>query len=97
MYANVGLDSLNTHYGQNIFESDLEASSGGQYSYGNFNGQGIITTSLSFQSEVSFKFKGFDLFSSIYYRTKKSDLLDQTLLFYSLGLRTFPFSYFQDY
>ena len=97
MLAFVGLDSIGSHYGQNIFESDLEASTGGQTSYGNFNGQGVSTTILSFQSELSFKFKGFDLFSSIYYRTKKSDLLDQTLLFYSLGLRTFPFSYFQDY
>jgi hypothetical protein len=97
MFTNVGLDSLNTHYGQNIFESDFEASTGGQYSYGNFNGQGVGTTILSFQPEVSFKLKGFDIFGLIYYRTKKSDLLDQTLLFYSLGLRTFPFSTFQDY
>ena len=36
-FTSVGLDSLNTHYGQNIFESDLNASTGGQYSYGNFN------------------------------------------------------------
>ena len=97
MFANVGLDSIGTHYGQNIFESDLEASTGGQYSYGNFNGQGVSTTSLSFQSEVSFKLKGFDVFGSIYYRTKKSDLLDQTSIFYSVGLRAFPFSTFQDY
>ena len=97
MLARVGLDSLGTHYGQNIFESDFEASNGGQHSYGNFNGQGVSTTILSFQPEVSFKLKWFDLFGSVYYRTKKSDLLDQTLIFYSVGLRTFPFSSFQDY
>ena len=41
IFNRVGLDSLNTHYGQNIFQSDFEASSGGQLSYGNYNGQGI--------------------------------------------------------
>jgi len=97
MLAYVGLDSLDTHYGQNIFESDLEASTGGQYSYGNFNGQGVRTTIFSFQPEVSFKLKWFDVFGLVYYRTKKSDLLDKNSLFYSLGLRTFPFASFQDY
>tara|TARA_B100001094_G_scaffold270094_1_gene274753 strand:- start:444 stop:1838 length:1395 start_codon:yes stop_codon:yes gene_type:complete len=97
MIANVGLDSLDTHYGQNIFESDLEASTGGQYSSGNFNGQGVSTTIFSFHPEISFRLKGFDLFGSLYYRRKKSDLLDQNLLFYSVGLRTFPFTNFTDY
>jgi hypothetical protein len=97
MFTNVGLDSLDTHYGQNIFVSDYEASTGGQSSYGNFNGQGVSTTILSFQPEVSFKLKGFDVFGSVYYKAKKSDLLDQTSIFYSVGLRTFPFSTFQDY
>ena len=97
MFTNVGLDSLDTHYGQNIFVSDLEASTGGQYSYGNFNGQGVSTTILSFQPEVSFTLKGFDVFGSVYYKAKKSDLLDQTSIFYSVGLRTFPFSTFHDY
>ena len=97
MFTNVGLDSLGTHYGQNIFVSDYEASTGGQSSYGNFNGQGVSTTILSFQPEVSFKLKGFYVFGSVYYKAKKSDLLDQTSIFYSVGLRTFPFSTFQDY
>jgi hypothetical protein len=97
MLVNVGLDSIDTHYGQNIFESDLLASTGGQYSYGNFTGQGISTTILSFQASLCFKIKGFDAFGSIHYREKKSDLIDQNLIFYSLGLRTFPFSIFNDY
>jgi hypothetical protein len=97
MIANVGLDSNGTHYGQNIFESDLEASTGGQYSYGNFNGQGLSTKIFSFQPEISYALKWFDVFGSVYYRSKGSDLLDQSLLFYSVGLRTFPFSTFQDY
>ena len=97
MLTNVGLDSLDTHYGQNIFVSDLDASTGGSLSYGNFNGQGVSSTILSFQPEVSFKLKGFDVFGWVYYKAKKSDLLDQTSLFYSVGLRTFPFSTFHDY
>ena len=97
MFSVVGLDSINTHYGQNIFASDYDASTGGQISYGNFNGQGFSTKIISFQPEVSFKLKGFDLFASIYYKTKNSDLLDQSFLFYSVGLRTFPFLNIPDY
>lgn len=97
MIVNVGLDSISTHYGQNIFESDYQASSGGQHSYGNFNGQGVSTTILFVQPEVSFSLREFDIFASIYYREKKSDLIDQTLIFYSLGVRTFPFSFFDIY
>ena len=97
IFANVGLDSLSTHYGQNIFQADGEASTGGQTSYGNFNGQGVSTAIFSFQPEISFKLKWFDVFGLVYYRTKKSDLLDQSLIFYSVGLRTSPFAAFQDY
>jgi hypothetical protein len=95
--ALVGLDSLNTHYGQNIFKSDHEASTGGQHSYGNFNGQGVLTTLSTMHAEVAYSLKWFDIFSSVYYKNKKSDLLDQTSLWYSVGIRTFPFSTFQDY
>jgi hypothetical protein len=95
--ALVGLDSLNTHYGQNIFESDHEASTGGQTSYGNFNGQGVLTTLSTMHAEVAYSLKWCDIFGSIYYKNKKSDLVDQTSLWYSLGIRTVPFSTFQDY
>lgn len=95
--ALVGLDSLNTHYGQNIFESDHEASTGGQHSYGNFNGQGVLTVLSTMKAEAAYSLKWFDIFGSIYYKKKKSDLVDQTSLWYSVGIRTFPFSTFQDY
>ncbi|MAW21318.1 MAG: hypothetical protein CMD16_02840 [Flavobacteriales bacterium] len=97
MFTIVGLDSLGSHYGQDIFASDKDASTGGQYSYGNFNGQGVKTTIFSFQPEVSFSIKQFEVFGMVYYRTKKSDLLDQSFLFYSVGFRTFPFMNFIDY
>jgi len=97
MFTYVGLDSLNTHYGQNIFESDFLASTGGQYSYGNYNGQGDNTVIFSIQPEFSLKLKWFDVFGLVYYRTKKSNLLDRDLILYSIGLRTFPFTIFQDY
>ncbi len=97
MFARVGLDSVGTHYGQNIFASDIDASTGGQYSFGNLNGQGVRTNILSFYSEVSFKLRWFDIFGSIYYKKSQSDLIDQTVIFYSLGLRTFPFLTFPDY
>ena len=97
VFANVGLDSLDTHYGQNIFMSDLDASTGGQYSYGNFNGQGVNTSIFVFQPELSFRLGKFDIFGSVLYRTKKSNILTEELLFYSVGLRTFLFSTYQDY
>ena len=95
--ALVGLDSLNTHYGQNIFESDHEASTGGQHSYGNFNGQGVLTALSTINAEIAYSLKWFDIFGSVYYKKKKSDLVYQTSLWYSVGIRTFPFSAFQDY
>jgi len=93
----IGLDSLNTHYGQNIFASDYNASTGGQHSYGNFNGQGVLTTINTLQAEVVYSLKGIDVFGSVYCKKKKSDLVDQTSLWYSVGVRTFPFSTFTDY
>ena len=97
-HASVGLDSLNIHYGQNIFASDFDAQGDGdEYSYGNFNGQGVATQINTLHTEAAYSFKWFDVFSSVFYKTKKSDLLDQTSLWYSVGIRTFPFSTFQDY
>jgi len=96
--AKVGLDSIDTHYGQNIFASDFDAQGeGGEYSYGNYNGQGVTTQINTLYTEVAYSFKWFDVFGSAFYKKKKSDLLDQTSLWYSLGVRTFPFSTFQDY
>ena len=96
--AKVGLDSINSHYGQNIFASDFDAQGeGGEYSYGNFNGQGVSTQINTLHTEVSYSFKWFDFFGSVFYKNKKSELVDQTSLWYSLGVRTFPFSTFQDY
>ena len=46
---------------------------------------------------MAYSFKWFDVFGSVFYKSKKSDLLDQTSLWYSVGIRTFPFSTFQDY
>ena len=97
-HAKVGLDSLSTHYGQNIFASDFDAQGDGdEYSYGNFNGQGVYTQVNTLHTEAAYSFKWFDVFGSVFYKNKKSDLLDQTSLWYSVGIRTFPFSTFQDY
>jgi hypothetical protein len=97
-HAKVGLDSLDTHYGQNIFASDFDAQGDGdEYSYGNFNGQGVSTQINTLHTEMAYSFKWFDVFGSVFYKNKKSDLLDQTSLWYSVGIRTFSFSTFQDY
>ena len=92
------MDSVNTHYGQNIFASDFDAQGDGdEYSYGNFNGQGVSTQINTLHTEMAYSFKWFDVFSSVFYKSKKSDLFDQTSLWYSVGIRTFPVSIFQDY
>lgn len=97
-HAKVGLDSLETHYGQNIFASDFDAQGDGdEYSYGNFNGQGVSTQINTLHTEMAYSFKWFDVFGSVFYKSKKSNLLDQTSLWYSVGIRTFPFLTFQDY
>jgi len=97
-HSKVGLDSLYSHYGQNIFTSDFDAQGDGEeYSYGNFNGQGVVTQINTLHTEMVYSFKWFDVFGSVFYKNKKSDLLDQTSLWYSVGIRTFPFSTFQDY
>ena len=94
-FIKIGLDSVNSHFGQNIFISDLNASNdGAQYSYGNSNGQGVNTSIVLIQPEISYKLKYFDLFSSIYYLKKKSDLLDQTSFYIFIGIRNIPFSLF---
>ena len=96
--ARVGLDSIETHYGQNIFVSDYYAQADANlYSYGNFNGQGVLTAISTLQTEVVYSLKDIDLFATINYKEKKSDFINQTFLYYSLGLRTFPFSSFTDY
>ena len=94
MFVSVGLDSINTHYGQNIFMSDYDASTGGQQSYGNYNGQGVNTSIILINPEISYKLKHFDLFSSMYYLKKKSDLVDQTSMYLLIGIRNIPFSIF---
>ena len=61
---------MNTHYGQNIFQSDFEASSGGQLSYGNYNGQGISTDFLISKFEISRDFNSINLFFRIDHKRK---------------------------
>ncbi len=92
MIVGIGLDSIGTHYGQNIFDTEYNSSTGGAHSYGNYNGQGVKTNLILVQPEFSYKFKYFDLFSSIYYLKKKSDLLDQTSFYFFIGVRNIPFS-----
>ena len=47
--------------------------------------------------ELVYKYNMFDFFASIFYRKKDSDLVNQSQIFYSVGLRNFPFSNFKDY
>ncbi len=94
MIVGIGLDSLGTHYGQNIFDTEINSSTGGPHSYGNYNGQGVYTNLILIQPEISYKFKYFDLFSSIYLLKKKSDIVNQTSMHFLIGIRNTTFSMF---
>ena len=96
--SEIGLDSVNTHYGQNIFLSDFEAELDGQeYSYGNFNGQGVLTVINLLQFNISYSLSALDVFASLQYRKWNSELVQNNNLWYCVGIRSFPFSEFYDY
>ena len=85
-YAIYGADSLGTHYGQNIFISDFEASGeGGEFSYGNYNGQGIKTQLHTFYGEINYDLKFAKAFLACYIRNKTNQ--DKTS-YIVLGIKT---------
>lgn len=85
-YATYGADSADTHYGQNIFISDFLASGeGGEFSYGNYNGQGILTHLHTLYAELNYDFKLAKAFVACAIRNK-SHQTNQTYLI--LGIKT---------
>ena len=85
-YAVYGADSADTHYGQNIFISDFLASGeGGEFSYGNFNGQGILTHLHTLYAEVNYDLKFAKAFVACAIRNK-SHQTNQT--YFVLGIKT---------
>ena len=97
IFNRVGLDSLNTHYGQNIFESDFEASTGGQLSYGNYNGQGISTDFLISKFEISRGFDSFNLFFRLDHKRRSSVSLTKADVFFVFGVRNYIFDFLELY
>ena len=97
IFNRVGLDSLNTHYGQNIFESDFEASTGGQLSYGNYNGQGISTDFLISKFEISRDFDSINLFFRVDHKRKSSVSLTKSDVFFVFGVRNYIFDFLELY
>ena len=85
-YARYGADSVNTHYGQNIFISDFLASGeGGEFSYGNYNGQGIMTKLYTLYAEVSYDLKFAKAFVAYASRKKSYEINSNYIV---LGIRT---------
>ena len=94
-----GTDTLNTHYGQNIFLSDYLAE-GGIHSYGNFNGQGIKTQLQNIYADIGYNFKdlyNLEIHIGCALRKKKSDILNEENLYFFAGVRTFFYNPFQDF
>ena len=90
-HAIYGEDTMGTHYGKNIFLSDLEAQNEGQqYSYGNFNGQGIKTTQDYVTATISHPIKQSKiyLYGQLISRQISSDLQDVNHLYFLIGIRT---------
>ena len=85
-YAVYGADSVDTHYGQNIFISDFLASGeGGEFSYGNFNGQGILTHLHTFYAEINYDFRFAKAFAACAIRNQTNKVNSTYLV---LGLKT---------
>jgi hypothetical protein len=85
-YAIYGADSLGTHYGQNIFISDFEASGeGGEFSYGNYNGQGIKTQLHTFYAEVNYDLRVAKAFLACYIRNRTNQ---HTTSYVVVGIKT---------
>ena len=94
-YAVYGADSADTHYGQNIFISDFLASGeGGEFSYGNFNGQGILTHLHTLYAEVNYDLKFAKAFVACAIRNK-SHQTNQT--YFVLGIKTDYINSFLDF
>ncbi len=91
-HAIFGEDSSGTHFGKNIFLSDFEAEKQGQqYSYGNFNGQGVKTIQDYITTTVSRKIReesNIYLFGQIISRKLNSDLQNLNQLYYIVGIKT---------
>ena len=85
-YAVYGADSVDTHYGQNIFISDFLASGeGGEFSYGNFNGQGILTHLHTLYAEVNYDLKFAKAFAACAIRNQTNKVNSTYLV---LGIKT---------
>ena len=91
-HAIFGEDSSGTHFGKNIFLSDFEAEKQGQqYSYGNFNGQGVKTTQDYITTTISRKIReesNIYLYGQIISRKLNSDLQNLNQLYYIVGIKT---------
>ena len=91
-HAIYGEDSLGTHFGKNIFLSDLEAQNEGQqYSYGNFNGQGVKTTQDYITATVGREIRegsNIYLFGQIISRQISSELQDVNHMYFLIGIKS---------
>tara|TARA_B100000965_G_scaffold107777_1_gene89015 strand:- start:2669 stop:4039 length:1371 start_codon:yes stop_codon:yes gene_type:complete len=85
-YAVYGADSIGTHYGQNIFISDFLASGeGGEFSYGNFNGQGVLTRLHTLYAEINYDIKFAKAFAAFAIRNQTNQEKSNYLI---LGIKT---------
>ena len=91
-HAIYGEDSTGTHFGKNIFLSDFEAEKEGQqYSYGNFNGQGVKTTQDYITATISRKIiqkSNIYLFGQLIARQISSDLQNVNHLYFLVGIKS---------
>ena len=100
-HAIYGADSIGTHFGKNIFLSDFDAERDGyQYSYGNFNGQGVKTTMDYISTTLSYqliKNKNLYVYSQVTSRKVDSDSEELNQLYYMLGIRTNLYNSYFDF
>lgn len=96
-YAIAGEDSSqNTHFGQNIFYSTMDAYTSSQHnvpvsSYYNVLLQGVRTNVLTARAEVAYyplKGKALSVFADIVYHSSKNEILFDKYLGFCLGIRS---------
>ncbi len=87
-FSKYGGDSIGTHFGQNIFLSDFDAERDGQqFSYGNFNGQGVPINLSNVYLEFIYPHRNIRFFTLIYIHKKEINDIDKSELNFLLGMR----------
>ena len=101
-YCKIGMDSTNSHFGQNILQPTWDSPTGFNVpvsQYGNVVGQGITTTIKSGDLQIGYLLNpsiNLKVFCGITYLTKNSILQNDQYLLFRFGISTLLFRSYTD-